>query len=128
MYREKPWWLRVFTDAGIWVTIYPWVNVPVGIKPESRPEICLHENVHLERQREMGVWKWLWRYFTDRRFRLDEECMGIAAEVMVLSISERVARISSYAWMLAGSSYHHAAGSVEEGRAAILAAIDGRLR
>ena len=53
-YRVKPWWVQWIFTTDVWVTIYPWINVPVGLDPDSRPEVCIHERVHLERQKQLG--------------------------------------------------------------------------
>lgn len=43
-----------------------------------------HEEVHLERQKALGKWKWLYRYLTDKEFRLNEEVLAYAQEVYTL--------------------------------------------
>jgi len=44
--------------------------------------VISHEATHFERAWIYGPWLWLARYVFDRRFRLEEECWGEAAEAV----------------------------------------------
>jgi hypothetical protein len=82
-FRDKPWYLAIFT-SGRWVTTYPYINLPNDTVPEKFPWLVAHETVHLGQQEAMGKWKWYWRYFTSRAFRLDQEADGVVAEYKAL--------------------------------------------
>lgn len=113
--KAKPWWLRLVTGERTWVTIYPYIYVPKGETDES---VLAHEIVHLERQKALGKWKWLWRYFTSREFRFREEVLGIVVQLRMSS--NFLADLQWHSERLAGPTYRHAARSVEEARLAIL--------
>ena len=122
-YRVKPWWLRWTTTTDVWVTIYPYIYVPVGLDPASRPEVCVHENVHLGRQGVLGKWTWLWMYLTSKSFRLREEVLGIVAEILYLPSQLREDVIQRYAYQLASSMYRGASPDVATADAAIRAEL-----
>ena len=42
--------------------------------------MLLHENVHCESQKKIGVDAWWFRYITDREFRLEEELIAFGAQ------------------------------------------------
>lgn len=125
-YRTKPFYLQWLTTQDVWVTFYPWINVPPGLDPASRPEICIHENVHLVHQASIGRFTWLWKYFTDRSFRLLEECSGIAAEVLALPPDQQNDRIKRYAYQLTTSMYRKASPNPDAAEESIRAAIAHR--
>jgi hypothetical protein len=57
---------------------YPNIYIPSDKDPE--PSLLLHENVHCESQKKIGVDVWWFRYITDREFRLEEELIAFAAQ------------------------------------------------
>lgn len=113
MLKEKPWWLKIFVPRNAWVTIYPHVYYPENDNPTLEVEIVIHENVHLKQQSEYGLYKWLWRYFTNKAFRLDQEAKAMAVELLTRPAHMREDYIKYYAGNLSGSFYHHAASSFE---------------
>ena len=120
-FRLKPWYIGIFT-AGRWVTTYPWINVPKDVDPYYYSWITAHETVHLVQQKDMGLYKWLWKYFTNRAFRLDQEAAGAAAEYWALIKATRIPSqdwVNRYAQEYANSSYFWCAKSVEEGEAVL---------
>jgi hypothetical protein len=112
--KEKPWWLKIFVPRNAWVTIYPNIYYPDCDNPNLEPEIVVHENVHLKQQSQYGLYKWLWRYFTNKAFRLDQEVKAMAVELLVRPEAQREDYIKYYAGNLSGSFYHHAAKSFED--------------
>jgi hypothetical protein len=111
--KEKPWWLKIFVPRNAWVTIYPNIYYPEGTDIKLEPEIITHEKVHLKQQSEYGLLKWLWRYFTNKSFRLDQEAKAMAIELLTRPVYMREDYIKYYADNLSGSFYHHAASSFE---------------
>lgn len=45
------------------------------------PDLLVHENIHLERQREIGADIWVAKYLTDKEFRLQEELLAYKAQL-----------------------------------------------
>ena len=113
MLKEKPWWLKIFVPRNAWVTIYPNIYYPDSDNPKLEKEIVTHENVHLKQQSEYGLLKWMWRYFTNKAFRLDQEAKAMAVELLTRPEAMREDYIKYYAGNLSGSFYHHAASSFE---------------
>ena len=116
-FRLKPWYIGIFTK-GRWVTTYPWINVPKNTDPTQFPWLVAHETVHLNQQKAMGFWKWLFKYYLHKSFRLDQEAEGAAAEYLELIEEHRFpnqAWLEEYASEYAGSSYLWCADSIEEG-------------
>lgn len=112
MIRTKPWWLTIFTPASAWVTIYPNIYHPQGLIPSEWPDIIAHESIHLSQQEKTGRFKWLFKYFTNKSFRLDQECEGIVAELFNLPPHfDKDWRMKSYAELLSGRYYFWAASS-----------------
>lgn len=52
-------------------TFYPCVYVRAGW--EYHTWLIKHEEVHINQQKRMGKWKWLFKYATDKKFRLEQE-------------------------------------------------------
>lgn len=123
MLKEKPWWLKIFVPRNAWVTIYPHIYYPEGADTKLEPEIITHENVHLKQQSEYGLLKWMWRYFTNDAFRLDQEAKAMAVELLTRPEHMREDYIRYYAGNLSGSFYHHAASSFESAAEKIRAEI-----
>jgi len=79
---------------------------------DPTPALLAHEQVHLDRQRAMGTWRWLWHYLVSRSFRLHEEALAWAAERSPWT-DEQFARD------LASWRYGWAAGSIQEAMEAL---------
>jgi hypothetical protein len=69
-----PSWLGRFLGASV-----AFGGILLAAQPPM-PALLAHEAVHLARQEALGRWRWLWRYWTDRGFRLQEEAIAFAAE------------------------------------------------
>lgn len=123
MLEEKPWWLKIFVPHNVWVTIYPNIYYPCDSNPSLESEIVAHEKVHLKQQSEYGLLKWMWRYFTNKTFRLDQEAKAMAVELLTRPSHTREDYIKYYAGNLSGSFYHHAASSFESAADKIRAEI-----
>jgi hypothetical protein len=119
-FRLKPWYIGIFT-AGRWVTIYPYINLPRDRDPNDYPWVVAHESVHIKQQGDMGLWKWLWKYFTNRAFRLDQEAEGVVAEYQAQVSENRNASMvfPNYASALSSIDYFWAARSTEEAMEAL---------
>lgn len=59
------------------VAHYPDIFCAVDI-PEQK---YVHEEVHLDRQKVMGVGEWWGKYLTDEAFRLNEEVLAYRTEI-----------------------------------------------
>lgn len=65
--KEKSWiwWLSVFANPNVHTTIYPHIYVIPGFNSwpnKLKERILLHEKIHLEQQKEVGFWKYLFLY------------------------------------------------------------------
>lgn len=122
--KRKSWILRQLTTPTQWITIHP--NIYAADEYFRDPEssrwipLILHEEEHLLRQKELGLFVWLARYATDKEFRLDEEARGIAVEVANSAPSMRRAVIRFYSQALAGELYRQTAPDPETAERAIL--------
>lgn len=67
-------------DKGIIIAYYPNVYCAKQI-PDAK---LIHEQLHLERQREMGVSLWWELYLSSASFRLEEEILAYKQEVQFL--------------------------------------------
>ena len=117
--KPKPWWLSLLTSKTAWVTIYPNIYYPKGLNPDTKPYIIKHELVHIKQQSDYGKWKWLWRYVTNKAFRLDQEAKAIAVEISSRPELSREYYIVVYAKLLSGIGYWHCADSSIEAADAI---------
>jgi hypothetical protein len=103
MVKPKPWWLRWFTASYEWVTVYPNIYYPANANPTCG--YCLaHENVHLQRQHDKGLYSWVFKYFTDKAFKFDEEVRAMRAE-LAFDPSRRGWRLPEMAGQLSGGVY-----------------------
>lgn len=86
MYRlePKPLWMEVILGKGTWVTLAPVIYHPRSVKdPHLHTGILAHEVKHIEQQTNYpgGVPKWLYRYLTDKAFRLSQEIEAAVADL-----------------------------------------------
>lgn len=63
--------------GSIIIAYYPDIYCAIDI-PEQK---YVHEKVHLDRQKLMGVGEWWGRYLSDDAFRLNEEVLAYRVEV-----------------------------------------------
>ncbi len=113
--KPKPWWL-FWIGAGRWVTVAPHIYHPRDItEPQDHPSIIAHERVHLRQQQEApSLLGWLWRYCTNRAFRLQQEAEAVAVEIAT-DDPRRADRIRTiYAVYLSGFAYLWAARTSEQ--------------
>lgn len=61
---------------------YPYIYNPSG--QEVHQDIIRHEEVHLERQKIIGVETWYNRYISDPEFRLEEELLSYGKQAQFL--------------------------------------------
>lgn len=86
---------------------YPDVYVPSG--KELDPDLMLHENIHLEQQKAIGVENWWRKYLTDPQFRLEQELASFSAQltygkkVYPTKVSDQMKH--DFASLLSGSQY-----------------------
>lgn len=66
-------------------TFYPFIFV----RPARAKDAALigHEMVHYREQQETGVVRWVWKYLTDKDFRLSAELRGYAEQVRLGGIT-----------------------------------------
>lgn len=120
----KPWWLRLVTSPGTWVTLSPIIYHPASMPPRLFPGLVAHETVHIWQQESTGKWRFLWRWFTSKRFRLAVEAEGIAAEILAAHPFDRAPLVTAYADLLAGRMYFWAARTPMDARCAIVRALN----
>jgi hypothetical protein len=71
------------------IAIYPHIYLPRSIyldflKGDYDSSLLLvlsHEQIHLDRQREMGLFIWMIKYCLDRKFRLQEELYAVKSSI-----------------------------------------------
>lgn len=86
---------------------YPDIYVPSGKELEA--DLMLHENIHLEQQKAIGVQNWWRKYLIDIHFRLDQELAAFAAqlaygkEVYPVKTSDQMKQ--DFAFLLSGKQY-----------------------
>jgi hypothetical protein len=109
----KPWWFLIGGN-NMCVTLFGHIWVPKSMWPN--PPSCLieHEKIHLRQQAEVGWTKWIWRYLTSRKWRLNYEAEGYALQAKLCP--------EDYPYainVLCGWKYFWAARSLEEAKAAV---------
>ena len=103
--KQKPWWLRPFVGTYTWVTISPNIYYPSSLDPNQYPTIIEHEKIHIAQQDQMGLLKWLYKYFTSKPFRFDQEVAAFRVELLCMPLADRQFRINEVAGWLSGSMY-----------------------
>ena len=111
--RPKPWWLKAVTKEWQWVAIDPKIYYPLRLDPLKYPAVIEHEKVHLHQQRSTGKFKWLFKYITNKNFRLDQEMEPIAIELLNTPLKNRKQLAVRYARSLSGLPYLRAAKSYD---------------
>lgn len=73
------------------------------------PDLLLHESLHLERQKSLGVDRWWNTYLTDKDFRLEEEVIAYAAQYAygLKTYRRKIAdqMLTNFAMTLSGEMY-----------------------
>jgi hypothetical protein len=105
MLKPKPWWLKAVTGSDVWVTTYPDIYYPEQDNPDLYPALIAHETVHLASQKAVGVKRWLWYYFTSKRFRFDEEVTAMRVELTYRTTEDRIIRTDEMARQLSSRMY-----------------------
>jgi hypothetical protein len=73
---------KPFFPVRTWVSQYPAVHHPDAVVVVyDFPRQILHELVHWERQRDMGLWWWNLCYLASKRFRDNEERQAYLVDV-----------------------------------------------
>lgn len=67
--------------------------------------VLVHERVHLERERQMGVFRFGYKYFFNPTFRLEEELVAIEVQMRFLFAHGEVYDCERKAGQFAGSAY-----------------------
>lgn len=105
MFKPKPWWLSI-TDKHTWVTIYPNIYYPKGCEETSKyPSMIAHENVHLDRQKALNKYVWLFSYLVNKDFRFHEEIFAMRVELATMPENQRYNRMVEQAAQLSGPMY-----------------------
>lgn len=60
-------------------TYYPHIYIPGG--RELTPDVRIHEYVHLDQQKELGVEQWWEQYLNDDDFRLEQELQAYGTQL-----------------------------------------------
>jgi hypothetical protein len=88
--------------------IYPFVFVPRSFSRWSeitRTAVLAHEEAHHRQQKVMGLWRFGWRYYLDRRFRWRVESWGYRREFWVYLKLGYSPDPTYYARVLSGKLY-----------------------
>ncbi|MDR1842076.1 MAG: hypothetical protein LBQ86_09190 [Holophagales bacterium] len=107
--RPKPWWLRASTKEWQWVAINPKVYYPRHLDPLKYPAIIEHEKIHLAQQKNIGKYKWLFKYIVSKKFRFEQEMEPIVVEISNTPMEGRRRLVIKYASSLSGAPYSKAA-------------------
>ena len=124
--KPMPGWMKMILGHYAWMTFTPVIYF--GDTPDGEYNASLaHEQTHIRQQEAMGQWKWLWRYFTNATFRLDQEAEGYAAEIIwyldntpALAIGARMNAISEL------STGYHLNITPKQAEAALSVTLKGR--
>lgn len=112
--KRKPWWLKLITKSYQWVTFYPNIYSPDEYLKIDSPEklpVYNHEMIHIHQQLAYGKWKWLYKYLTSPKFRLEQESEAISNEMKFYPSNEAEAVARIYARDLTTTAYWHAASN-----------------
>lgn len=102
-------WLSSYTAQAIYPNIYFSEEVYKKLRsPNSDLKyvaVLLHEQTHIERQREMGFLKWGIKYVFSPKFRFNEELEAIKVQISYLKKHKRKFDIDKRARYLSGWLY-----------------------
>lgn len=115
--KVKPFILKLIIPNPTWVTIYPNIYapfVPNITTPTVWKAIVEHELVHIRQQKEMGLLKWLFKYLSNKKFRLDQEVEAFIQQLKFEPVGHHERLINMFAADLSGKPYHKAASSKQE--------------
>jgi len=113
--------LPPFISGRTAMAIYPYIYLPETIYSKITTgglnadlELVIeHELKHLERQREVGLFRWLLKYCIDKNFRFEEELVAVKASVELsrkIGVKMDIDKISKilsgpmYLWMTSYSN------------------------
>ena len=119
--KPKPLILRLFTKPFQTVAFYPNIYTPDGTAPAKA--VLEHELKHLEQQLDMGKWRFIYKYFTSKKFQFEMEVEGIAVELLHTPHDGRMRLAQNYAKLLASDAYSHCAPSYDAALVAICKAV-----
>lgn len=87
----SPFWFKYFSFLGaeMAMTIPPFIFFPKSDYQNLKSKnpnantmaVLLHEKIHVERAKEIGIIRWLFQYIFNKHFRLEEELTAIAWEI-----------------------------------------------
>ncbi len=69
--------IKVTFESGLIFAYYPYIH---SYKGNLRKDLVVHESVHLERQKEIGVEIWWDHYLNEEQFRFREEVLAYRAQ------------------------------------------------
>jgi hypothetical protein len=116
MAAHIPWYNNNIAQ-GLYPNVYLPKKVFENLKSKNPDPkyiaILAHEQKHVERQKEMGPFKWGMKYVFSPKFRFDEEILAIKAQKMI-DVEKSAKDLSSwiYLWMV---SYKTAKEKLESG-------------
>jgi hypothetical protein len=61
------------------VTLSPYIFVRNTTAPQNFDRLIKHENTHIEQQNKVGLFRFLWLYFFDAKFRMFSEIEAMLA-------------------------------------------------
>ncbi len=104
-----PKWISQNTAHAIYPVIYlpqsvysQWVSDVVS---QQIYAVIEHERVHLQRQKKIGLFKWLLLYLLSPEFRVREELLAIKAQLAYLKSKGVGYDLQKIAWDLSGATY-----------------------
>lgn len=112
--KARPKWIDFFVSSNTYFTLRNtlYVSSITDISKLDMP-LLLHENWHSQQQAKFGIYKWLFKYFTSKTFRLNQEAECYAVQIhWTIGIDNKKNLLICASKWLAGSMYHHCAKSV----------------
>jgi hypothetical protein len=76
-------WPR-FPPSWLWITIRPNSHCSKGVDPGPHRELIAHQQIHLRQMANFGQNRWLWRYLTQRTWRLEMEAEAFAVQLAII--------------------------------------------
>lgn len=106
--KSRPWHM-IWLLPGFTITLSPYVYTPANNFTEERKVnlfyVAVHEAVHLRQQKEVGKWKFYWKYLTNRSFRYQMEFEAYLEEFQQNIAERRKPRLESTAKLLSSFPY-----------------------
>lgn len=129
---SKPLWMKILSSKSIQIAFYPYVYLPDYQYHHQaivyNTPILHHKIQHIKQQLKFNKWIWLFKYFTNKKFRLTMEAEAIAVEILYTENIKRNAMLKIYAKKLCNYEYFWCAESYYEAKKTILEAFTRRAR